>query len=76
MKQKATGERHDWLDGQGGPLQKAPYGQKSGHSKAVRHSVIGKSCTRQKKQQAKATGVLGTFEQAGTTEEALIYCKT
>ena len=43
-------------DGQGGPLQKVPYGQKSAHRKAVRHSITGKSCIRQKQLQGKRHG--------------------
>ena len=48
-------------DGQGGPLQKVPYGQRSGHSQAVRHA--GKSCSRQKHLQGKHHRLLGTLEQ-------------
>lgn len=74
MKQKATGRALFHRDGQGGPLQKAPYGQKSGHSKAVRHSVIGKSCTQQKKQQSKKPQacLVHSPSRAGTKEEALL----
>ena len=63
-------QRYFTGDGQGGRLQKVPYGQKSAHSEAVRHSITGKSCTRQKQLQGERRGRawyiwagLGTFKQ-------------